>query len=232
LEVKVKDRDMPACAKCVVDVKICEWESGQAPSFCPTLTREEVARKAALEYEKPAVRQFARQASIQEGECYANRGASPDVLHPVKSRIQETCEFARKMGFRRIGIAFCTGLRREALVLTKILEAQGFQVVSVACKVGRTPKETIGVRDEEKIRIGQFESMCSPIAQAMILDEEKTDFNILVGLCVGHDSLFLKYANAFSTVLVAKDRVLGHNPAAALYTAESYYSKLNRKGFQ
>jgi uncharacterized metal-binding protein len=73
--------------------------------------------------------------------------------------------------------------------------------------------------------------MCSPIAQAMILDEEKTDFNILVGLCVGHDSLFLKYAKAFSTVLVVKDRVLGHNPAAALYTAESYYSKLNRKGF-
>jgi uncharacterized metal-binding protein len=66
--------------------------------------------------------------------------------------------------------------------------SRDLRIVSVACKVGRTPKETIGVRDEEKIRIGQFESMCSPIAQAMILDEEKTDFNILVGLCVGHDS--------------------------------------------
>jgi uncharacterized metal-binding protein len=141
----VKDRDIPACAKCVVDVKICESASGQAPSFCPTLTREEVARQAALEYEKPAVREFARQASIQEGECYADRGAGPCVPQPCKSRVQETCEFARKMGFRRIGLAFCTGLRREAWVLTKILEAQGFQVVSVACKVGRTPKETIGV---------------------------------------------------------------------------------------
>jgi uncharacterized metal-binding protein len=28
------------------------------------------------------------------------------------------------------------------------------------------------------------------------------------------------------TVLVAKDRVLGHNPVAALYTSHSYYSKL------
>jgi uncharacterized metal-binding protein len=74
--------------------------------------------------------------------------------------------------------------------------------------------------------------MCSPIAQAMILNGEKTDFNILVGLCVGHDSLFLKYAEAFSTVLVAKDHVLGHNPSAALYTAESYYSRLMRKDFQ
>lgn len=228
----MKDRDMPTCSNCTVDVKICESESGRAPSFCPTLTREEVTRRSALEYKKPEIREFARQASIQEGECYADRGAGPYIPQPSKSRVQETCELARKMGFKRIGIAFCTGLRREALVLTKILEAQGFQIVSVACKVGGTPKETIGVRDEEKIRIGEFESMCSPIAQAMILNEEKTDFNILVGLCVGHDSLFLKYAMAFSTVLVAKDRVLGHNPVAALYTAESYYSKLKRKGFQ
>jgi uncharacterized metal-binding protein len=188
-------------------------------------------RKAAVEYERPEIKEFARQASIQEGECYANRGVDPYVLHPVKPRIQETCEFARKMGFKRIGIAFCTGLRREALALTRILEAQGFEVVSVVCKAGRTPKETIGVKDEEKIRIGKFESMCSPIAQAMILNEEKTDFNVLVGLCVGHDSLFLKYAEAFSTVLVVKDRVLGHNPVAALYTAESYYARLTRKGF-
>ncbi|MBW2121998.1 MAG: DUF1847 domain-containing protein, partial [Deltaproteobacteria bacterium] len=58
-----------------------------------------------------------------------------------------------------------------------------------------------------------------------------TDFNILLGLCVGHDSLFLKYAEAFSTVLIVKDRVLGHNPAAALYTTDSYYARLKREGF-
>ncbi len=188
-------------------------------------------RKAGVEYERPEIREFARQASIQEGECYAHRGTAPYVSHPVKPRIQETCEFAHKMGFKRLGIAFCTGLHREALALTKILESQGFEVVSVACKVGRTPKETIGVKDEEKIRIGGFESMCSPIAQALILNEQKTDFNILVGLCVGHDSLFLKYAEAYSTVLVVKDRVLGHNPVAALYTAESYYARVKRRGF-
>jgi uncharacterized metal-binding protein len=111
------------------------------------------------------------------------------------------------------------------------LEAQGFEVVSVICKVGRTPKENIGIRGEEKVRIGEFESMCSPIAQAMILNEVKTDFNIMVGLCVGHDSLFLKYSEAYCTVLVAKDRVLGHNPCAALYTAGSFYARMLRKGF-
>ena len=62
--------------------------------------------------------------------------------------------------------------------------------------------------------------------QAKILNKEKTDMNIVMGLCVGHDSLFYKYSEALVTTLVAKDRVMGHNPAAALYTSESYYSKL------
>lgn len=219
------------CSKCTVENKICRTESGRGPAFCPTVTQEAVVGQANREYERPEIREFARQASIQEGECYANRGMDPYILHPVKPRIQETCEFARKMGYKRIGIAFCSGLRREASVLTEIIEAQGFQVVSVVCKAGRTPKERIGIREEEKINIGKFETMCSPIAQAMILNEEETDFNILLGLCVGHDSLFLKYSDAFSTVLVVKDRVLAHNPVAALYTAESYYERLKRPGF-
>jgi uncharacterized metal-binding protein len=47
-----------------------------------------------------------------------------------------------------------------------------------------------------------------------------------MGLCIGHDSLLFKYAKAPTTVLVAKDRVLGHNPVAALNLADSYYSRL------
>lgn len=217
----MKNDFTPVCSKCTVDKKICRTESGRGPVFCPTLTRKAITGRANRECEKPEIREFARQASIQEGQCYANRGVDPYVLHPVKPRIQETWEFAKKMGFTKIGIAFCSGLQGEASTSTKILEAQGLQVVSMVCKAGRTPKEHIGIREEEKINIGKFESMCSPIAQAMILNEEETDFNILLGLCVGHDSLFLKYSEAFSTVLVVKDRVLGHNPAAALYTAES-----------
>jgi uncharacterized metal-binding protein len=101
----------------------------------------------------------------------------------------------------------------------------------VMCKCGSVPKETIGVADEEKVMIGTYEPMCNPIVQATVLNEVKTDFNVLVGLCVGHDSLFFKYSEAYTTVLVAKDRVLGHNPAAALYTARSYYARLLRPGF-
>jgi uncharacterized metal-binding protein len=220
----------PTCADCSVKEKICHVKGGKGPKFCPTKNHRKTIARAVREYEKSQVREFARMASIQEAECYINRQVQPYVLHPVKPRVQEICEFAKKMGYRRLGIAFCAGLPSEAQALTRILEAQGFEVVSVVCKVGCTPKESIGIRQEEKIRIGQFEAMCSPIAQASILNEEKTDFNILVGLCVGHDSLFIKYSDAFTTVLVAKDRVFGHNPVAALYTLGSYYARMLRPG--
>jgi uncharacterized metal-binding protein len=93
--------------------------------------------------------------------------------------------------------------------------------------VGAIPKEEIGVKDSEKIFIGQYESMCNPILQAAIVNEAKTDFNILLGLCVGHDSLFFKYAEAPATVLAVKDRVTGHNPLASIYLSGNYYSWLN-----
>jgi uncharacterized metal-binding protein len=70
--------------------------------------------------------------------------------------------------------------------------------------------------------------MCNPISQAMLMNAAKTDFNILLGLCVGHDSLVLKYSEAFCTVLAAKDRVFGHNPLAAVYTLDSYYRYLKQ----
>jgi uncharacterized metal-binding protein len=225
------ESNKPKCAKCGIKNKICTSPEGQSPDNCPTLYRNETIEKANEEYNKPDILKFAREASVQEAECYINRNIKPYVLHPTKPQVQETCEFAQKMGYKKLGIAFCGGLHREALSLTQILEAQGFEVISVDCKAGRTPKEHIGIHDEEKVRIGEFESMCSPIAQAMILNEEKTDFNILVGLCVGHDSLFLRYSKAYCTVLVAKDRVLAHNPVAALYTTGSYYARMLRKGF-
>ncbi len=73
-------------------------------------------------------------------------------------------------------------------------------------------------------------AMCNPILQARLLNEAKTDLNVVIGLCVGHDSLFYKYAEAYTTTLVTKDRVTGNNPAAALYTAKSYYRKKFFKG--
>jgi uncharacterized metal-binding protein len=220
----------PECALCSTTKRVCLVENGKGPLSCPTKEDITTITKALKEYEKPEIQKFAQMASIQEAECYSNRHIEPYVLHPVKPRVQEICEFAKKMSYIRIGVAFCAGLYSEAHTLSNILKAQGFNVISVVCKVGGTPKETIGVNNNEKIRIGQFESMCSPIVQAYLLNEKKTDFNILVGLCVGHDSLFFKYSNAFTTVLVVKDRVLAHNPVGALYTTGSYYARLMNPG--
>jgi len=214
------------CAKCT-KVVCGSKESDQGPSNCPTKVKAEVIKQALAEYDKPEIREFARQASIQEFECYMNLPEGRTARNP---RVEEVVQFAKKMGYKKLGIAFCAGLRNEAKILTRILENRGFDVVSVCCKAGGIPKETIGITEEQKIAgPGQWETMCSPITQAEILNSEGTEFNIVVGLCVGHDSLFIKYAQAPVTVLIVKDRVFGHNPAAGLYLSGSYYRKLMRR---
>ena len=225
----MKRNNLSDCASCAFTPKekICMSPKGKGSKACPTLGKKKLAGQAQKNYQKADVREFARQASIQEGECYAGRDKRPYVMHPTKPRIQEICEFARKMGYTRLGLVFCIGLYREAAVVARILQNQGLETVSVVCKVGSIPKEEIGVKDSEKIFIGQYESMCNPILQAEIVNEAKTDFNILLGLCVGHDSLFFKYAEAPTTVLAVKDRVTGHNPLASIYLSGNYYSWLN-----
>lgn len=216
------------CARCSVQhrERACMKPDGVPSAGCPTVSAKSLLAKARKEYQSAENREFARQASIQEGECYIGRERQPYVVHPVKPRILEICEFAQKMGYQRLGISFCAGLIREAAMAADFFEKKGFQVVSIMCKAGCVPKEEIGLSNDEKIFRGSYESMCNPIFQAMLANEEEVDFNILVGLCVGHDSLFLKYAKAPSTVLAVKDRVTGHNPLAALYLSESYYSWL------
>lgn len=220
----------PNCAFCTVPQreKLCRNPEGKGYEGCPTALQREAVTWAREQYENPEVKEFARQAALQEASGYANRHDPRGVVRPVKPRIQEICEFAHRMGYTRLGLAYCTGLQAEANMVAKILTAQGFEVVSVVCKVGRVPKEELGLGDNDKVRCGQFESMCNPIAQARLLNEAKTEFNVLLGLCVGHDSLFFKYAEAPTTVLAVKDRLLGHNPLAALYTSGSYYSFLTQ----
>lgn len=214
------------CAKCTK--RVCYSESFlEGPPNCPTKTRREVIEQALTEYDDPETREFARQASIQEFECYLNLPEGRTPRHP---RVEEIVQFAKKMGYKKLGIASCLGLADEAKTLTTILENRGFDVVSACCKAGAIPKERIGITEAQKIKgLGAFESMCNPIGQAEILNGEGVEFNILLGLCVGHDSLFIKYARAPITVLVAKDRVFGHNPIAGLYQAGAYYRKLLRK---
>ena len=218
----------PHCADCghEVNTRVCMQPKGESHRGCPTLTQKKVLNQSNREYERPEILRFAQQASRQEADCYANRDQQPYIMQPTKPRILEICEFAGKMSYKKLGLAFCIGLAKEAGVVEEILSGHGFDVVSVLCKAGRSSKSIIQVAPEDRINKGGDESMCNPIFQANLLNAERTDFNVLLGLCVGHDSLFFKYADAPTTVLAVKDRVTGHNPLAAIYLVDSYYRKL------
>ena len=227
-----KERIIPCCADCTIEQKICGSEDGQGPVYCPTLNMDDIVTASLIEYEKPDIHDFAVNATLQEGEGYTNKQTdNPHVRYPIKPRMQETIEFAHKMGYQRLGLAFCGGLRHEAKIVSDILKEQGFTVTSVVCKTGRIPKEFLKINEDQKVRPGKFESMCNPITQAMVLNAADTEFNILFGLCVGHDSLIMRYSDAFCTTLVVKDRVTGHNPLAAIQLHRSYYMKLKKEKF-
>lgn len=211
------------CALCTVKSRCCRTPGGDGPRFCSTQLYPDALEKASQAYADPEVQRFAHAGAVQEQSCYQLAADRPGVVIPQKPRITETVEFAQRMAYKRLGLAFCGGLHQEAAVVSKILTSEGFQVISAMCKVGCVDKSQIGVEESDKINRGGHESMCNPIAQAEILNSAQTDFNVLLGLCVGHDSLFLKYSEAPCTVFAVKDRLLGHNPLAAIYTIQSNY---------
>jgi len=142
------------------------------------------------------------------------------------TRVEEIIAFAKAIGAKKIGIAACVGLAAEARTFAKIMEVKGLESYGVICKVGSIDKTEIGIPEELKVQPGSHEALCNPVMQARLLNKQKTDLNVIIGLCVGHDSLFIKYSKALVTTLITKDRVLGHNPAAALYTSGFYYKRL------
>ncbi|OPX20499.1 MAG: metal-binding protein [Desulfobacca sp. 4484_104] len=218
----------PRCATCPIPwgERACHHVGGRGPENCPLLTCPELIPGALEELQNVDILKMAQQSSIQEAQGYTDRDLGYARVRPLKPRILETLEFARRMGYQRLGLVFCVGLRREARLVAQFLENQGLEIVSVVCKVGRVPKTILGLTEADHIIPGTVETMCNPILQAKIVNAGQTQFNIALGLCVGHDSLFFKFAQAPTTVLAVKDRLLGHNPLAAVYNLESYYRYL------
>jgi uncharacterized metal-binding protein len=188
----------------------------EPPRFCPMTDFSGIIADTVIEYKNDTLMSKLALAAAQvEAEGYLRW-----------SRVEETVVFARKIGAKKIGIATCIGLLKESQLLAKVLEENGLEPVSVCCKTGAVDKAEIGLAEDDKILEGAFESMCNPVAQARIFNEIGTDMNIMMGLCVGHDMLFLKEARAPTTVLVTKDRVTGHNPVTALYLRHFYYRRV------
>jgi len=130
-------------------------------------------------------------------------------------RAEEIIRFAEAAGFSHLGLAFCIGLAEEARIYKDILSRR-FRVSSVCCKICGIAKSRFGLHQIR--REDPQEIMCAPLCQAEALNRAGTQLNILMGLCVGHDALFTRHSAAPVTTLIVKDRVLGHNPAAALYS--------------
>lgn len=130
------------------------------------------------------------------------------------TRLEESVEFAKLLGAKKIGLAFCIGLAEEAKLIEAYF-AKFFEVHSVCCKVCAIEKDKLGL---EPIKAGAKEVMCNPKVQAAVLNKEETELNFTVGLCVGHDMLFTSASAAPVSCLVAKDRVMAHNPLGAVYS--------------
>jgi uncharacterized metal-binding protein len=191
----------------------CYRRDKKFPDHCLTEAADDTRIEAAMKVSRgdSLDARVARAAAEVEGLYYCKI-----------SRVEEVVAFAKRIDARRIGIASCLGLIEETKIFVKILRAAGLEPYTVLCKVGSIDKSDIGIPDKLKIQCGTFEACCNPILQAELLNAAQTQLNVIMGLCVGHDSLFSKHSDALVTTLVAKDRTNGHNPVSTLYTAKMY----------
>ena len=211
----------PKCALC--KPKYCRegiTESKKLPDFCPMKNFKDLVQNVKQRYDAEDIKDFFLSAALTEKEAYDEKSAREQgKIIPVRPRIREIAEFAKKIGTKKIGMAFCSGLGDEASRAQAILEGHDLEIVSVICSCGGIDKEDVGIPAEYKIRSPEnFESTCNPILQAELLNKAETTFNVLVGLCVGHDMLFTQHSTAPVTTLIVKDRFTGHNPIISLYT--------------
>jgi uncharacterized metal-binding protein len=133
-------------------------------------------------------------------------------FYGAATRVEEILRYAEALGVERLGVAFCIGMKEEARVFCDLMRRR-FEVRSVCCKNASVPKAKF---EMPHVREVKRENMCNPIGQAELLNRAETDLNVAIGLCVGHDALFFRNSDAPVTVLIAKDRVLAHNPVGAL----------------
>jgi len=203
-----------SCVDCAVTLCDAHNPGKKFPAFCISRAMTEEQRDKSLKeyFTDPEDKKLIQVAATVESEGYRKW-----------PRVQETIVFAKRMGYKKIGIATCTALIKESRVLTKMLRANGFEVYGISCKAGEVPKTELGIHPKFH---GPGHMACNPVLQAQILEEEGTDLNIVMGLCVGHDILFNKHSHAPTTTLVVKDRVTMHNPAVPLYHADGYYKNL------
>lgn len=213
--------DFPRCDRCG-DAGCKVGEPGKFKD-CPTVvsdvTRDEIVER----YHEPETNRIMQTAAkVERGTMQPVNG----VLTPIRPRISEIMAFADLMGWKKIGVAFCLAARDEAIKLTKVLEARGFEVCSIICRSFSMQKREFDIAKEDCLK-SDMETVCNPVYQAELLNEAGTQMNIVIGLCVGHDMLFSKNSKAYVTTLSVKDRMTGNNTIAPLYSG--FFSEILKK---
>jgi uncharacterized metal-binding protein/predicted Fe-Mo cluster-binding NifX family protein len=136
-------------------------------------------------------------------------------------RVAELVYFCLGMKFKRLGVAFCLDLTEPAGILVGLLR-RFFDVFPVCCKVGGIPVTDPLIKGDEHRDENPLSGIaCNPVGQAEVLNRLGTDINIIVGLCMGVDSLFTQASLAPVTTLFVKDKSLVNNPIGAIYS--DYY---------
>lgn len=131
--------------------------------------------------------------------------AAEDALLMGQNRVEELKLFAANTGVKRIGIAHCIGMTREAMLLKERLSDK-FEVFTVDCKYQKIKASEL--LNDETVK----GTSCNPAGQADFLAQQQTELNISFGLCVGHDMLFNMKSTVPTTTLVVKDRQHKNNP--------------------
>ena len=111
-----------SCVDCAV--KACrKGEADKYPAFCLTKNMDPALLEEAIDaYSEEENHKVMEAASAAEAK-----------FRSKMTRVEETIEFAKRMGAKKIGIGTCMGLLDEAKIFTKILRKHGFEVYGVCC---------------------------------------------------------------------------------------------------
>lgn len=125
------------------------------------------------------------------------------------SRFQEVIEFCKLQGYKKIGLAYCFGMEDLADEVREKMTSQGLNILPARCTMGGVKESEINSEKTNDV------ISCNPAGQATFLNE-RADFVVEMGLCLGHDVIFHKELTVPFTVLIVKDRVYNHNPLEAI----------------
>lgn len=180
-------------------------ETARMPKTCPSRTHVPIAHDPApyLEPDRHEVMRVADATPFTEERV-------------LRNRVEELVAFAHGRGVKKIGVAFCVSMIKEAQQLAKVLRREGLEAELVCCRVGAIEYSEI---DLPKANPDRFAAACNPVAQAKLLNEANVGLVAQMGLCIGHDLILQEHAQAPVTTLVVKDRALDHHPIRALRPA-------------